>query len=114
MADHDAEQTPLCPHCDSENIHENQQNVAYKFTCLQCMTNFDHPLWVDAKEEREFKLGEHIDMRLSRGQVLMLANMARNARKKAERKLAKSTFVPKEGSRHGDVSRIKQMRRLEI
>lgn len=114
MADHDAEQMALCPSCNSADIHENEvRPVAYKFTCLQCKTHFDHPLWVDAQEEREYNMGEHIQLYLTRAQVLMLANCARKERKKAERKLAKSTFVPAEGQRHGDVSRINRMRKLE-
>ena len=57
-------------------------------------------------------LGEHIQVYLTRGQILMLARCANNERKKAERRLAKSNFVPEEGKRHGDVSRIRKMEKL--
>ncbi len=50
--------------------------------------------------------GEHVQLYLSRGQLLMLSTLVRNDMKKAQRRLAKSTFVPEEGKRHGDEGRI--------
>lgn len=57
-------------------------------------------------------LGEHIQLYLSRGQVLTLARLVRSDMRKAERRLAKSEYVPEEGKRHGDESRIAKMEKL--
>ena len=57
-------------------------------------------------------LGEHIQVYMSRAQVLTLARLVRSDMKKAQRRLAKSDFVPEEGRRHGDESRINKMERL--